>query len=266
MNRRVLDISYQVEYSNLQIEEKEEDRIFEDDCCICLCEIKEKGKTVLDCGHMIHTKCFLQMLINGTQNKNKCPYCRADQDIPEIVQDRFNRQIESPLDFLRRIVYENNLPIAIDVPINRNAPPPQRAPRYQRGNMWRQPRPQQPQPQPPPPVRRLYGIDLDRVILGLQGEFTLSSFYDNNRIPQGTFPSRSTVRARLNRLIEIGRLERRTRGREYVYRVRNQFGEQIQNENRIIQDVRRGELVRESNERAERIRQINENLRHLSAI
>ena len=43
-------------------------------CCICLEELKEKGKVILDCGHSIHMSCFMELLKHDTIF---CPMCRG---------------------------------------------------------------------------------------------------------------------------------------------------------------------------------------------
>ena len=43
-------------------------------CCICLEDLKEKGKVILDCGHSIHMACFMELLKHDTIF---CPMCRG---------------------------------------------------------------------------------------------------------------------------------------------------------------------------------------------
>lgn len=43
-------------------------------CCICLEDLKEKGIVILDCGHIIHMSCFMELLKHDTIF---CPMCRG---------------------------------------------------------------------------------------------------------------------------------------------------------------------------------------------
>ena len=44
-------------------------------CAICMDIIEEKNKTILSCGHIFHTSCFAESILNAN---NSCPLCRKE--------------------------------------------------------------------------------------------------------------------------------------------------------------------------------------------
>jgi hypothetical protein len=58
-----------------------------DDCAICLDKYKNKYCIKFNCGHILHNKCFRKMLFatNSLQPTFKCPYCRCEYELYELL-------------------------------------------------------------------------------------------------------------------------------------------------------------------------------------
>jgi len=88
-------------------EQKQQEPIVQEEketCSICLDDVTKKGSVTLDCGHEFHLKCWMQLKIEGGANKDKCPNCRADQDVPSIrggVNRNVNgNNVQNPMEYL----------------------------------------------------------------------------------------------------------------------------------------------------------------------
>ena len=81
------DLSKESLQENFEISEKVEKVKKEEEketCTICLDIIEKKGLVILNCGHYFHLTCFMDLQVNGDNNKRKCPNCRMEQDIPDV--------------------------------------------------------------------------------------------------------------------------------------------------------------------------------------
>ena len=75
------------------------DKTSYEECPICLEFVKETDRTVLKCGHVFHSSCFME---NVLQSNNTCCLCRtevsrkADQ-LPDLNKETINNFIESTI-------------------------------------------------------------------------------------------------------------------------------------------------------------------------
>lgn len=67
-------------------------------CSICLEDVNKRGFVTLDCGHEFHLKCWMQLKISVGANRDKCPNCRADQDVPSVQREDMN--VQNPIEYL----------------------------------------------------------------------------------------------------------------------------------------------------------------------
>ena len=101
----------------LKVIEDNEENIEEEpihECPMCLDEVEENNKVVLECGHHIHLPCFFNYLKSTYENRQnkRCPMCRGGIEIPNgIINNsdelrgihRYIREINNrPDGFVRR--------------------------------------------------------------------------------------------------------------------------------------------------------------------
>ena len=88
-------------------EEIEEEPIHE--CPICLDEVGENNKVVLECGHPLHLPCFFNYIKSrdNYQNHKRCPFCRNNIEIPNGI---INNNEEEELRGIHRYIREINRP------------------------------------------------------------------------------------------------------------------------------------------------------------
>lgn len=63
---------------NTKLKEEKKEEVVEEECSICLENIKEKNMCVLDCEHKFHLRCIMKLHQTGMNYNNICPLCRQN--------------------------------------------------------------------------------------------------------------------------------------------------------------------------------------------